>query len=236
MILLRPYKDLGFADHGWLEARHYFSFAGYYDPERMNWDAVRVWNDDRIAPNNGFGMHPHRNMEIVTYIREGALTHEDSLGNKGRIVAGDVQVMSAGTGITHSEYNSESSDTRLFQIWIMPNQSGHKPAWGSRSFPKKDHAGQFVVLASRYGEDDEALPIHVDAAVLGAWFNKGDTVDYPLNSQRYGYLVVAKGSIEIENIILREGDGGAISKTDILSIKAIEDSEVVLVVTGKKNS
>lgn len=234
MIVKRPYKNLGFADHGWLQARHHFSFARYFDPDRINWGAVRVWNDDRIAPDTGFGMHPHKDMEIVTYIREGALTHEDSLGNKGRIEAGDVQVMSAGTGIVHSEYNREASDTRLFQIWIMPNQSGHKPSWGSRSFPKKDHAGRFVVLASGYPEDKEALPIHADAAVLGATLNKGDVINYPLEEQLYGYLVVSKGIIAIENCTLQEGDAAGLAEVKTISIEAKEDSEIVMVVTGAK--
>jgi len=150
MIELRPFASLGGENHGWLDAKHHFSFAGYHDPARMNWGNLRVWNDDTIAPRTGFPPHPHRDMEIITYVREGAITHEDSLGNKGRTEAGDVQVMSAGTGIRHSEYNMEDVTTRIFQIWIMPTRSGEAPGWGARPFPKGERTGQFVALASGY--------------------------------------------------------------------------------------
>lgn len=136
MIDVRPFEQLGGAHHGWLNARHHFSFAEYYDAERMNWGRLRVWNDDEIAPHSGFPPHPHRDMEIITYVREGAISHEDNLGNKGRTEAGDVQVMSAGTGIAHSEYNLEDETTKIFQIWIQPNQAGLPPSWGAKPFPK----------------------------------------------------------------------------------------------------
>ena len=168
MIELRPFESLGGANHGWLDAKHHFSFANYHDPARMRWGNLRVWNDDTIAPKTGFAAHPHRDMEIITYVREGAITHEDSLGNKGRTKAGDVQVMSAGTGIRHSEYNLEDVTTRIFQIWIVPTQTGEEPSWGTKPFPKGDRSGRFITLASGYASDHDALPIRTDARVVGA--------------------------------------------------------------------
>ncbi|GAN82352.1 pirin-like protein [Novacetimonas hansenii] len=198
----------------------------------MNWGALRVWNDDIIAPGTGFGMHPHENMEIITYVREGAITHQDSLGNKGRTVAGDVQVMSAGTGIRHSEHNLEDVATRLFQIWILPNRAGHAPSWGTRSFPKDDRAGKFITLASGYQNDGDALPIHTEARVLGATLTKNETIEYHLGIERLGYLVVAKGCVKIEGKTIGERDGAAISGTDIVKVSALADAEVILVDTA----
>src|SRR5438132_3428415 len=168
MIERRPLEGLGGANHGWLDTKHHFSFADYHDPERMGWGALRVWNDDAIAPNTGFPPHPHADMEIITYVREGAITHEDSLGNKGRTEAGDVQVMSAGTGIRHSEYNLEPGTTKIFQLWILPTSRGEPPSWGAKPFPKGDRSGHFVTLASGDPGDGDALPIRTDARVLGA--------------------------------------------------------------------
>jgi redox-sensitive bicupin YhaK (pirin superfamily) len=156
MIDIRPFATLGHADHGWLDARHHFSFADYHDPARMGWGSIRVWNDDEIAAKSGFPPHPHRDMEIVTYVREGAITHQDSMGNKGRTGAGDVQVMSAGTGVRHAEYNLEDEKTTLFQIWVQTDRPGAEPGWGARRFPKDDRAGSFVTLASGFQEDSEA--------------------------------------------------------------------------------
>src|SRR5579871_629467 len=155
MIDRRPFASLGGADHGWLKAKHHFSFSEYGDAKRMGWGALRVWNDDTIAPQTGFPPHPHRDMEIITYVREGAITHQDSLGNKGRTEAGDVQVMSAGTGIRHAEYNLEPQTTTLFQIWIQPSKPGGAPAWGARPFPKSDRSGRFVTLASGFANDND---------------------------------------------------------------------------------
>src|SRR5271169_4187205 len=188
MIERRPFERLGGADHGWLDTKHHFSFADYQDADRMNWGRLRVWNDDTIAPDTGFPPHPHADMEIITYVTEGAVTHQDSLGNKGRTEAGDVQVMSAGTGIRHAEYNREPGATRLFQIWIIPDQQGGKPFWDARPFPKGDRAGHFVTLASGIAGDADALPIRTDGRVLGATLHAGDTVDYPLGKERHGYL------------------------------------------------
>lgn len=199
MIERRPFDRLGGADHGWLKAKHHFSFAGYNDPARMGWGALRVWNDDTIAANSGFPPHPHVDMEIITYVREGAISHKDSLGNEGRTEAGDVQVMSAGSGITHAEYNAESVATRIFQIWIIPDESGKPPAWGARPFPKGERSGRFVALASGFKEDAEALPLRTDARVLGATLKAGESAEYTLGAGRYAYLVPATGSVELHS-------------------------------------
>jgi redox-sensitive bicupin YhaK (pirin superfamily) len=164
MIELRPYATLGGGNHGWLDTRHHFSFADYQDPARVNWGRLRVWNDDEIAPDSGFPPHPHANMEIITYVRQGAITHKDSLGNTGRTEAGDVQVMSAGSGIRHSEWNAEPGVTSIFQIWIIPDSSGGTPAWGAKPFPKESRDGQFVPLASGPAPADGTLPMPASSA------------------------------------------------------------------------
>jgi redox-sensitive bicupin YhaK (pirin superfamily) len=229
MIDKRPFAGLGGADHGWLKARHHFSFANYYEPERMGWGALRVWNDDQIAANSGFPPHPHADMEIITYVRQGAITHQDSLGNKGRTEAGDVQVMSAGSGIRHAEYNLEPDETRIFQIWIEPTTTGAPPTWGAKPFPKDDRAGRFVTLASGLPGDEDALPIRTDARVLGATIKAGETVDYPITPERHAYLVPAAGSVEVNGVRLDARDGAAITGETGLSVRALEDAEVVLV-------
>jgi redox-sensitive bicupin YhaK (pirin superfamily) len=230
MIERRPFDSLGGADHGWLDAKHHFSFADYRDPARMNWGTLRVWNDDTIQPGTGFPPHPHADMEIITYVREGAITHEDSLGNKGRTDAGDVQVMSAGTGIRHSEYNREPGITRIFQIWILPDRKGDPPAWSTRPFPKGNRSGQFVELASGIEGDADALPIRTNARVLGATLKAGETVEYRFaDTQRHGYLVPATGKIEINGVTLNARDGAAIKDEETIRVTALEDAELVLV-------
>ena len=229
MIDRRPFARLGGADHGWLKARHHFSFASYMDPARMGWGALRVWNDDEIAAGTGFPPHPHADMEIITYVRDGAITHEDSLGNKGRTAAGDVQVMSAGTGIRHAEYNAEKETTRIFQIWIIPDARGGAPSWGARPFPKGDRSGRFVVLASGHDGEGDALPIRADARVLGATVNAGETIEYPLDGGRNAYLVPAVGAIEVNGERLDARDGAAIRDESRITIKALADAEIVLV-------
>jgi len=228
MIECRPFK-LGGEDRGWLKAKHHFSFGEYGDATRMGWGSLRVWNDDEIAPNTGFPPHPHANMEIVTYVREGAVTHKDSLGNEGRTEAGDVQVMSAGTGIRHSEYNLEQQPTQIFQIWITSSSNGGPPAWGSQPFPKADRSGRLVTLASGFDNDNDALPIRVRARVLGATLKVGETVEYALGERRYGYLVPASGAVEVNGVRIDARDGAAIKDVAIVRITAIEDSELVLV-------
>ena len=229
MIDYRPFDGIGGADHGWLKARHHFSFAGYHDPRRMGWGPIRVWNDDEIAPNTGFPAHPHADMEIVTYVRTGAITHKDSLGNTGRTGAGDVQVMSAGSGIRHAEYNLETEPTTLFQIWIEPDRRGGAPSWGMKPFPKGDRSGRFVTLASGFESDTEALPIRTDARVLGATLKAGERLDYALGEGRHGYLVPAVGAVEVNGERIGHRDGAAITGEPVLTITALEDAEIVLV-------
>lgn len=229
MISPRSFDSLGGANQGWLDAKHHFSFAGYHDPDRMGWGALRVWNDDAIAPQTGFPMHPHHDMEIITYVREGAITHTDSLGNHGRTVAGDVQVMSAGTGVRHAEFNLENETTRLFQIWIQANRPGSPPRWGAKPFPKSNRSGTLVALASGMIGDDDALPIAADARVLGATLQSGQKIRYELGDKRLGYLVPAVGSVEVNGVCLNTRDGGAIHKEAFIDIVAIEDAEIVLV-------
>lgn len=229
MIELRPFASLGAADHGWLDAHHHFSFADYHDPARTSWGRLRVWNDDTIAPGTGFPLHPHQDMEIVTYVRTGAITHRDSLGNAGRTTAGDVQVMSAGTGIRHSEYNLEEEATTLFQIWILPDRRGEAPRWDTRPFPRGDRAGKFVTLASGMAGDDDALPINADARVLGATLKAGDTVTYRTEAGRHAYLVSAAGRVRVNEVEAGPRDGLAMTGLDAITVTAIEDAELVLV-------
>ncbi len=229
MIEKRTFESLGHADHGWLNARHHFSFANYYDPDRMGWGAIRVWNDDEIGPNSGFPPHPHKDMEIITYVRSGAITHQDSMGNTGKTGAGDVQVMSAGTGVRHAEYNLESETTTLFQIWILPRAGGGAPSWGAKPFPKGERSGKFVTLASGFAEDSDALPIRADARVLGATIKAGESVAHSVGDGRHAYLVPALGKIEIDGQPFNARDGAALSGGQTVTITAIEDAEIVLV-------
>lgn len=229
MIEVRPFASLGAANFGWLNARHHFSFGQYYAPSRMGLGTLRVWNDDEIAAHTGFPTHPHRDMEIITYVRQGAITHKDSLGNQGRTEAGDVQVMSAGTGIAHSEYNLEDSTAKIFQIWIEPNQTGQPPSWGSKPFPKGERAGTFVTLASGFAEDQDALPIRAHARMAAATLQAGQSTEYPIGAMRMAYLVAASGSIEINGISAQARDGVAVSDVEEIRVTAIEDSEIILV-------
>ena len=229
MIELRPYNELGGAQHGWLDTRHHFSFADYYNPKRMSWGQLRVWNDDSIAARSGFPPHPHRDMEIITYVRSGAITHEDNLGNRGRTEAGDVQVMSAGTGIAHSEMNEEDVATQIFQIWIMPDERGLPPSWGTKPFPKGERSGSFVTLASGLPGDTDALAIRANARLVAATLKAGQSTEYQIAPGRKVYLVPASGQIEINGVIAAAGDGVAISNESLLKVSAQQDSEIVLV-------
>ena len=229
MIDVRPFASLGHADHGWLDARHHFSFADYHDSARMGWGAIRVLNDDRIAAKSGFPPHPHRDMEIITYVRTGAITHQDSMGNKGRTAAGDVQVMSAGTGVRHAEYNLEDEATTLFQIWVQTDRPGAQPGWGAAKFPKADRSGRFVTLASGYAEDAEALKINSAARVLGATLAKGESAELALDPGRHAYLVATQGPIEVNGVRAEARDGVAITGVDKVTVRALEEAEIVLV-------
>jgi redox-sensitive bicupin YhaK (pirin superfamily) len=229
MIERRAFAELGGANHGWLKAKHHFSFAGYYDPKRMGWGSLRVWNDDEIAAQSGFPPHPHADMEIITYVREGAITHKDSMGNSGRTEAGDVQVMSAGSGIRHSEYNLEAATTRIFQIWIEPTGHGGAPAWGAKPFPKADRSGRFVTLASGFADDGDALPIRADARVMGATVKAGERLTLELDPARHAYLVPATGAVEVGGVRIEARDGAAITDVARVEIVGLADAEVVLV-------
>jgi redox-sensitive bicupin YhaK (pirin superfamily) len=229
MIEVRPFSTLGHANHGWLDARHHFSFASYHDPRRMSWGAIRVWNDDEIAARSGFPPHPHSDMEIITYVRSGAITHQDSMGNKGRTGAGDVQVMSAGTGVRHAEYNLENEAATLFQIWVETDRPGAEPSWGAKPFPKDGRSGRFATLASGFDEDEQALRINAAARVMGATLSAGDTVELSADPARHLYLVATQGPIEVNGVRAEPRDGIAVTGEARLTIKAREDAEIVLV-------
>ena len=231
MIDIRPFNSLGHADFGWLNARHHFSFGQYNNAQRMGWGRLRVWNDDEIAAGTGFDPHPHRDMEIITYVREGAITHRDNLGNEGRTEAGDVQIMSAGTGVTHSEYNLEPTATKIFQIWILPDTRGAKPNWGAKAFPKTAGEAKFEVLAGGREGDVEAgaLPIYADAAVMATTLAKGQEIKLTLAPGRAAYLVPARGNATVNGHPLSERDGAAIEGESEVTIIATDEVELVLV-------
>ena len=228
MIERRPFNELTGEDLGWLKAKHHFSFAARGDHSPKGWGSLCIWNDDEIAPNAGFPLHAHANMEIITYVREGAVTHRN-LGNEGRTEAGDVQVMSAGTGIRHAEYNLEQEPTLIFQIWITPNSDGGSPAWGSQPFPKADRSGRLVTLASGFDSDNDALPIRARARVVGATLRAGESVEYALGERRHGYLVPASGAVEVNGVRIDARDGAAIKDVAVVRITAMEDAELIMV-------
>ncbi|MDE8349502.1 MAG: pirin family protein [Acidocella sp.] len=230
MIDIRPFASLGAFRNDWLNAKHHFSFGHYRDPKRMGFGALLVWNDDEIAPGTGFGAHPHDNMEIITFVRQGAITHKDSLGNVGATRAGDVQVMHAGTGIRHAEMNQETEPTRLFQIWITPDERDVEPGWQAREFPRATGEG-LQVLASGRPEDaaSEALPLYADAAVLAVKMQAGESTSYHLRPGRAAYLVAAVGEIKVNGILAHQRDGVALHEEPHVTIEAIEAAEIVLV-------
>lgn len=224
MITHYPYQELGRADHGWLDARHHFSFADYHNAERMSFGTLRVINDDIIQAGTGFATHPHQNMEIITFVRQGAISHRDSFGNEGRTAAGDVQVMSAGTGIYHSEFNREDEETRLFQIWITPNQLNVQPRWDSFEFPKQPDSEALTLLVS--GDGSAPLHIHQDAYIYGGTLAAGSSLNQAIHHQVY--LLVSEGSIEVEGQTLMKGDGLEISGQDSFQLNALEESQVLV--------
>ena len=233
MIHVQRFAELGGFRNEWLNARHHFSFGGYHDESRMGFGRLRVWNDDEVAPGTGFDPHPHREMEIITYVRQGAITHKDSLGNEGRTEAGDVQVMHAGTGIVHAEYNKEPIPTRLFQIWIMPDKHGVAPGWGTRTFPKATLNGGsgLSVLASGRPSDagSNALPLNADAAVLAGTLAKGQTTELALAPGRAAYLVAVNGAVTVNGVVAQARDGVAISDERSVTITAAQGTELVVV-------
>ena len=226
MIKIYPYEKLGHANHGWLNARHHFSFASYYNKNRMHFGVLRAINYAVIAPHSGFDTHPHQDMEIITYVRKGAISHKDSHGNEGKTQAGDVQVMSAGSGIRHSEFNHEDEETNLYQIWILPNKAGVKPRWDAKKFPKELVKDSLPLLVSG-DEKDDALFIHQDAQIYGGNLNKGTKINQKINNQVY--LLVSKGEIEILGETLKKGDGAEITDEKNIAILAKEDAEILVI-------
>lgn len=229
MLQLRSRETLDHADHGWLKARHHFVVSTKGNLANAPLGALVVWNDDEIAPGKGFGLHSHADMEIVTYVRQGVVTHQDSTGNLGRTVAGDVQVMSAGTGISHSEHNFGEDPLKIFQIWLRPRRPGGAPRWDSRRFPKADRAGRLITLAGGGQEEAEVLQIRADARVMGATLLAGTTVTETLNRFRHAYLAPAQGVIRVNGQRVAVGDGLAAVDEPVLTITAEEDAEFILV-------
>ena len=234
MIEHRKLSEIGGGDHGWLKAKHHFAIGPYGNPEHKSLGTLYALNDDEIASGTGFPLHPHANVEIITYVREGAVTHRDSLGNEGRTSAGDVQVMSAGTGITHLERNDEPGATKLFQIWLHPRKAGGEPQWGNRPFPKADRAGRLVVLASGRLGDVEALPIRADARVMGATLTAGQRLSYSLDEGRMGYVVSARGEITVNGVQIQVREGAAIRQERKIEISSDQDAEFILIDAGKQ--
>ena len=232
MFQVRSSPTLDGADMGWLKAKHHFAVTAGGNPANEPLGALVVWNDDEIAPGTGFGAHDHAEMEIISYIREGAVTHRDSIGNVGHTEAGDVQAMSAGSGIRHSEHNLGDAPLRLFQIWLRPRTRGGEPRWGTRRFPAADRANQFVVLASGLPGDGDALPLRADVRVLGATLLAGARLEHELGGLRHAYLAPARGVLEVNGRRLAVGDGIAAIDEPRLTIVACSDAELILVVTA----
>lgn len=218
MITIRPANERGHADHGWLNSYFTFSFADYYDPKHMHFRSLRVINDDRVAPGGGFGTHPHNDMEIVTYVLEGALAHKDSMGNGSAIVPGEVQRMSAGTGILHSEFNhSKSEAVHLLQIWIMPERRGIEPSYEQKFFPDEEKLNRFRVVASRDGQDG-SVKINQDALIHASLLEEGKSATYTLQKGRYAWIQVAGGSVILNGKTLNTGDGAAVSNESEITL------------------
>jgi redox-sensitive bicupin YhaK (pirin superfamily) len=225
MITVRRAGDRGHADHGWLDSRHTFSFADYYDPAQMGFRALRVINEDRVAPGQGFGTHSHKDMEIISYVLEGALAHKDSIGTGSQIVPGDVQRMSAGTGVAHSEFNGSTLDpVHFLQIWLMPGQRGIKPSYEQKSFPSADKRGRLRVVASP-DQRDGSLAIHTDAVVYAGLFGAGDATTLRIADGRHAWVQVARGEVRVNGQQLKAGDGAAFSQEAELRISGEGDAE-----------
>jgi redox-sensitive bicupin YhaK (pirin superfamily) len=229
MIECRHFDELPGEDLGWLKSRRHFSAAAQDAPARSGLGCMRVWNDEEIAPNAGFALQVHENVEIIIFVREGAVTHRDNLGNEGRIEAGNIQVVSAGSGIRHAEYNLEQASARIFQLWITPASSGGSPAWGVQPCPTAERSGCFVAIASGFDSDQDALPIRARARVLNAKLKVGETIDYVLREPRLAYLVPSAGTVEVNGVRIHARDGAAIKHVDVVTVTAIEDADVIMV-------
>jgi redox-sensitive bicupin YhaK (pirin superfamily) len=229
MLQLRNWEALGGGEHDWLKARHHFAIDSQGNPAHAPLGSLVIWNDDEIAPYSGFPMHTHRDMEIVTYVREGVLQHEDNSGGRGEIRAGNVQAMSAGRGIRHAEYNGSDVPLRIFQIWLLPRRHGIDPRWATKPFADTHSGGRLVPLASGFPQDQDALQIDADARVLGATIQAGQRIAYTLPSRRHGYLVPARGRVMVNDQQVGERDGIAIMRESAITITAIETAEIILV-------
>jgi redox-sensitive bicupin YhaK (pirin superfamily) len=228
MIQIRPSDERGHSQLGWLDSRFSFSFADYYDPEHMGFRQLRVINEDHIAPGKGFGTHPHRDMEILTWVLEGELEHRDSMGTGAVIRPGELQHMTAGTGITHSEFNpSKTTPVHLLQIWIQPKKRGLRPGYEQKQFPTKEMAGKFRLIAA-HDSRDGALQIHQDAELYAARLGSGDRASHTLKANRYAWVQVSRGAIRLHGKALAAGDGAAISGEERLDFIADVDSEILL--------
>ena len=228
MLQVRRSAERGYFDHGWLKSYHTFSFADYHDPAWIAYGPLRVINDDRVAPGQGFGKHGHRDMEIITYILEGALEHKDSLGTGSVIRPGDGQRMSAGRGIRHSEMNpSPTEAAHLLQIWIMPDRAGHEPSYEQKAFPDEEKRGKLRLIAGPDGKED-SVTIHQDARLYVTLLSPGQEVTHALATGRYAWLQLAKGAVELNGKPLKQGDGAAVSDESKLVIQGVEDAEVLL--------
>jgi redox-sensitive bicupin YhaK (pirin superfamily) len=232
MLQLRALDTLGGRNRDWLKARHHFAVDSQGNPAHARLGNLLIWNDDEIAPHSGFPMHGHRDMEIVTYVREGVLQHEDSSGGRAEIVARNVQAITAGRGIRHSEYNDADARLRIFQIWLLPRRLGLDPYWATKSFADMQRAGRFVPLASGFSDDQDALRIETDARVLAATLEAGQGIEYPLPPTRNGYLVPARGRVMVNNQQVGERDGLAIAGEPGIAITAVEPAEIILVDTA----
>ena len=228
MINIRHSEERGGGDFGWLKTHHSFSFDTYHDPRFMGFHSLRVINEDWVQAGHGFPMHPHRDMEIITYVLEGALEHKDSMGNGSTIRPGDGQRMSAGTGVRHSEANSSKTDAaHLLQIWILPDRRGHEPGYEQKVFPEADKRGKLRLIASPDGTDG-SVTIHQDARLYVSLLQPGQEVKHELGSGRYAWLQVAKGAVELNGQSLKQGDGAAVSNEQRLIVKGTKDAEVLL--------
>ena len=228
MLAMRKAQDRGHANHGWLDSYHSFSFGAYYDPQHMGVSNLRVINDDTVAPGGGFAEHGHDDMEIISYVLDGALEHKDSMGNGSVIRPGDVQRMSAGTGVTHSEYNHSSVEpVHFLQIWLQPNALGVEPSYDQRHFPIDDRRGRWAILVSPDGRDG-SIATHQDALVFGTLLAPGETLDYRFDADRQGYLHLARGQLRVGNVTLRAGDGIRVQKHELLELVGVEDAEALL--------